>query len=285
MLTTAVTWAYVRLVSDRSAGEILDRNFTRAERSVRRVYAEQIARLGLTARLLASFPELKALFATDIATLEDFLVGYQQRIATGATLIALGPDGSMIGRANDTGPMSAGGDEWVPALLAAHSDGAIVRIGRRLFIAVASPSEAGGTIFGYLVAAEPINQAFADSVSQMAQSDVVLLVKDEIIGSTLQSAETPWRSLEAWHASGGAAGRFIDVAIGTRRFAAREVPLANDPPVSVVVVNPQDDVVQPFRSIEAGFVLIGFVALAAATLGSVWFSRAVMPGRRTRLPS
>ena len=282
VLTTAVTWGYARLLSDRSAREILDTSFTRAERSIRRLYSEQVERLGLTARLVASFPELKALFATDVATLEDFLVGYQERIATTGALIALGPDGATIGRANHTGPSSAAGDEWLPALLAAHGEGAVVAIGGRPYIAIASPSEAGGTIFGYLVAAEPINQTFADTVSQMAESDIVLLSKNDVIGSTLQSAEMPWRSLEAWHASGGAADRSIDVMIGTRRFAVREVPLANDPPVSVIVLNVHQDVVQPFRSIETRLILIGFVALAAAILGSIWFSRPVTARGRTR---
>jgi hypothetical protein len=224
------------------------------------------------ARLVASFPELKALFATDVATVEDFLASYHQRIGTSAVLMALAPDGTTIGRVNHTGPMSAG-DEWLPTLLAAHSDGAVVTIGRHPHIAVASPSEAGAAIFGYVVAAEPIDQAFADAVGRTAQIDVVLLSKDDVIGSTLQSAETPWRSLEAWHASGGGADRSIDVPIGSRRFAAREVPLASSPPVSVIVLNVEDDVVQPFRRIESRLFLIGLVALAAAILGSVWLSR------------
>jgi Protein kinase domain len=285
VLTTAVTWGSARMLSDRSAREMLDERFTGAERSVRRLYSEQVARLGLTARLVASFPELKALFATDVATIEDFLVGYQQRIATTAALIALGPNGTTIGRANLTGPTSAASDEWLPALLAAHGDGAVVTIGKRPYIAVASSSEAGGTIFGYLVAAEPINQTFADTVSQMAQSNVVLLSKEDVLGSTLQAAETPWRSLEAWHASGGTADRSIAVPIGPRRFAAREVPLANDPPVSVIVLNTQDDVVQMFRSLETRLFLIGVVALAAAAVGSVWLSRSVTTRGRMRPPS
>jgi hypothetical protein len=157
-----------------------------------------------------------------------------------------------------------------------------VTVGRRPHIAVASPSEAGGTIFGYLVAAEPIDQTFADALSQMAQSDVVLLSKDDVIGSTLKSTETPWRSLEAWRASGGAADRSIDVPIGSRRFVAREVPLANEPSVSVIILSDEDDLVRPYRSIEPGLFLIAVVALAAAALGSVWLSRPNAPVSRAR---
>jgi serine/threonine protein kinase len=282
LLTIAVAWGTARLLSDRSAANVLDSSFTRAERIVRRVHTEKVERLGLMARLVASFPELKALFATDVATVEDFLASYHQRIATSAALIALTPDGTTIGRGNRTAAMSDGGDEWLPALLAAHSDGAIVTIGRRPQIAVASPSEAGGTVFGYVVAAEPIDQTFADAVSRMAQSDIVLLSKDDVIGSTLQSAETPWRSLEAWHRAGGAADRVIDVSIGSRRFAAREVPLAANPPVSVIVLNTQDELTQSFRGLESSLLVIGVVALGAAILGSVWLSRQLTAGGRSR---
>ena len=39
-------------------------------------------------------------------------------------------------------------------------------------------SEAGGTLFGYLVAAEPINQTFAEAVRETTQDDVVLLSRE-----------------------------------------------------------------------------------------------------------
>jgi serine/threonine protein kinase len=282
VLTTAAAWGSARLVGDGSARRILDSSFTRAERGIRRFYSERVVRLGLTARLVASFPELKALFATDVATIDDFLAGYRERIASSPALIALGPDGTTISRANQAGATSAGGDEWLPALLAAHGDGALVTIGSRPHIAVASPTEAGGTIFGYLVAAEPIDQTFADALSQMAHCDVVLLSKTDVVGSTLQSAAIPWRSLAAWRASGGAADRLIDVPIGSRRFAAREVPLANDPPVSVIVLNDEDEVLQPFRGIEARIILSGVVVLAAAIAGSVWLSRQLTADSRAR---
>ena len=272
LMTTAVAWGAAHLLIDRSARGILDASFTRAERTSRRLYSEQVTRLGLTARLVASFPELKALFATDVATVEDFLGSYHQRIGTSAVLIALAPDGTTIGRTSHADRMSAGGDAGLPDLLAAHSDGAVVTIGRRPHVAVASPAEAAGATFGYVVAAEPLDQTFADGLSRLTQSDVVILSKDDLIGSTLQTAETPWRSLTAWHASGGAADRFIDVPIGSRRFVAREVPLADSPSVSVIVLNSRDDVMQSFRGIESGLFPIGVVALAAAILGSLWLS-------------
>ena len=144
LLLTATTWAYVRTTANRAVSETTDANFARAERLVRRLHSEQLARLGLTARVVVSFPELKALFATDTATIEDFLLGYQQRIATSPVLIALGPDGTVLGRTDAAGAQpSALGEQWLTALVGGGSEGAVVNIGGRPHFAVAMASEAG----------------------------------------------------------------------------------------------------------------------------------------------
>src|SRR6185436_19641686 len=171
---TAATWAAVRITANRAVSETADGNFARAERLVRRLQAERMARLGLTARVVVSFPALKALFATDAATIEDFLLGYQQRITGAPVLVAIGQDGTVLGRTSATAQPSATGGEWLKALLGAD-EGAVTLLGGRPHFAVAMASEAAGTVFGYLVAAEPVGQPFADAVSEATQDEVVLL--------------------------------------------------------------------------------------------------------------
>ena len=144
LLLTAAMWSCTRVIGTRAVRATADATFVRAERSVRRMFGEQVARLTVTAQLVASFPELKALFATDAATIQDFLLGYQQRLADAPALIALGPDGSEIGRTNNAGPPAADTSEWAPPLLAAPAEGTIVTIGKRPHVAVAVASEAGG---------------------------------------------------------------------------------------------------------------------------------------------
>jgi hypothetical protein len=274
LLLTATTWGYVRVMSDRAVREVIEGHFARDERNVRRVHAEQVTRLGLTARLVASFPELKALFATDVATIEDFLLGYQQRIANTPLLVALGPDGTVLGRTDGVRLVQeTTGEEWLASLLATPGEGAVVIIGSRPYLAFAVASEAGGTIFGYLVAAAPIDQMFAEAVSEITQDEVVLLSRDEVLGSTFRAPQTPWRSLAVWRADGGRADRSIDVRIGLQRFTAREVTLTSEPPLSVLLLRSWDDAVGPYRRIERGLLAIGVVALAGAILGSVWLSR------------
>jgi hypothetical protein len=274
LLLTASTWAYVRVTANRAVRETADANFARAERLVRRLHAERMARLGLTARVVVSFPELKALFATDTATIADFLLGYQQRIATSPVLIALGPDGTVLARTDATGATpSALGEQWLAKLLQGDGEGAVVNVGDRPHFAVAMASEAGGTLFGYLVAAEQVSQTFADSVSEATQDEVVLLTREGVLGSTLRSAQTPWRSLEGWHAGGGRADRPIEVSVGAQRFSAREIPLSTEPAVSALLLRSRDEALGPYRRIERWILAMGAAALAASLLGGRWLGR------------
>ena len=274
LLLTAATWGLVRLTADRAAGQAVEAELARAERVVRRLHEDRFTRLGLTARLVASFPELKALFATDHATIQDFLLGYQQRIALRSLLLALGPDGAMLARTGDAPAAPGGGaEEWLGTLLAVQGVGAVVAIDDRPHIAVAVASEAGGTVFGYLVAAEPIDQAFAEAASAAAEDEIVLLSDRGVLASTLRVAQTPWQTLDAWHAFGGGADRSIDVQIGSQQFAAREVTLASAPAVSAIIVKSQDEALAPYVGIERGLVAIGLLAVIGTALGIVWFSR------------
>jgi Protein kinase domain len=274
VVLTGATWGFVRLTASRAVGEVIEADLTRAERVVRRLHREHLQRLALTARLVASFPELRALFATDAATIEDFLLGFQQRIPGTPVLVALGPQGTVLARTDDAGrPPDAGGEEWLAALVTNQSEGTVLNVDTRPCLAAAVTSEAGGTIFGYVVAAEPIDQTFAEAVSEATQDEVVLLSTQNVLASTLRDVQTPWRSLEAWKAAKGRSNGFIDVEIGNQRYAAREIALASDPAVSAIIVKSRDEAIGPYVRIQRGLVVIGVAALALVLLGGVWLSR------------
>jgi hypothetical protein len=274
VVLTGATWGFVRLTASRAVGEVIEADLTRAERVVRRLHREHLQRLALTARLVASFPELRALFATDAATIEDFLLGFQQRIPGTPVLVALGPQATVLARTDDAGrPPDAGDEEWLAALVTNQSEGTVLNVDTRPCLAAAVTSEAGGTIFGYVVAAEPIDQTFAEAVSEATQDEVVLLSTQNVLASTLRDVQTPWRSLEAWKGAKGRANGFIDVEIGNQRYAAREIALASDPAVSAIIVKSRDEAIGPYVRIQRGLVVIGVAALALVLLGGVWLSR------------
>ena len=270
LLLLPAAWGYVRITSARAAREIAAGELLRAERMTRYIHDEQRNRIGLIALLFASFPELKAAFATDFATIRDFLLQYQQRTPGQPLLVAIGPDGTVLARTDDAAPPTAGRrDEWLDVVLAAPGESSIVDIGNRPSVAAAVALEAAGTVFGYLVAAQPLDQRFAQAVGEATEDGVVVLSDSGVLGTTLRSGQNPWRSLAEWRASGGSAEAPIEVRIGTLTYVAREVLLAERPAVAVVVVKARDEAFAPYQRMQRRLILIALIVAAVAVSGAI----------------
>jgi hypothetical protein len=273
-LVTAATWAFVRVTANRSLAGAISTDFARAERAVRRVHREHLERLELTARLVASFPELKALLATDVATVADFLLGFQQRFPTAPLLVAISAEGVVVGRTDaPAGRAESTPDDWLGAINRVDNDGSLIAVGGRPYLAVGVPSEAAGTTFGYIVAAESISQAYSEALSDATQGEVLLLSDESMLASTLREGQRPWSSLKAWQAAGGRTDRLLDAEIGSQRHAAGEVNISSRPPVSVIVVKSREDAGAAYSTIERGVIIIGVAAIGIVVLGGVWWSR------------
>ena len=272
VLLTAVSWGLVRLSAGRAVDAAIEADFARAERAARRVHAGHVERLALTARLVASFPELNALFGTDVSTIKDFLLTFQQRFREAPVLVALGREGAVLARTDSSGQgANAVGDDWLAAIDVADNAGAILAIDKRPYFAIGAASEAAGTIFGYVVAAEAIDQSFAQALSEATEDAVVLLSEQAALASTLRDRQTPWASLGAWRTNSGGTDRFIDTRIGTERYAAREVSLSAEPAVSIIILQSRDDIEAPYGNIERGLVMIGIIAVSLVLLGGRWW--------------
>ena len=284
-LLWATTWGYVRFTADRLATDALEAELARAERLVARVHGERLVRLELTARLVASFPQLNALFTeTDAATIQDHLLSYQQSNPGTPLLVALSANGDLLARTDQAVAGQAGGREaWLDELATADGRPAVVTVADRPYHAAGAPAAAGGTIFGYVVAAAPIDAAFASDLRDVTLDEIVLLAPESLLATTLPGGEAPWRSAEEWRAWQRDSGRPGGVALGAQRFAVREVPLAADPPVLAVVLKSREDAIAPFRRIQRGLLGVGVITLIAAALGALWLTRTLAPpSSRTR---
>jgi len=272
ILLSVTTWAFVRTMANRTVSAAIEADLARASRLVTRVQGERLTALALTARLVASFPELRALFATDAATIRDYLSSYQQRNKDAPLLVALGPDGSVIARTDDV-PVSDGNEEWAATLLERGGEPTVVEMRNVPFHAAAAVAEAGGNVFGYVVSAATIDDAFAASVRDVTQDEVVLLTDRDVVASTLRAVQTPWSSREQWRRAGGSTDRGVELTIGGQPFAAREVVLSDRPGISAIVLKSRDEVIAPFRRIQNGVLLIGLLCAAIAAAGSFWIAK------------
>jgi protein kinase-like protein len=273
LLIVALTWGYAGIMAQRAVSGALTTDLERAGRLVLRVQNERLSHVGLTADLMASFPEGKALFErTDGATVRDFLMSHQARVPGTPTLAALKADGSVLARTDAASAVPpAPGDTWIDTLVTRNAGPAVVTIDGRLYHAAAAAADAGGNTFGYVVAALPVDQQFARDLNDATQDDVVLLA-DGVVASTLRG-ETPWRSLQDWRGAGGGVDRTMEVAIGARRFDAQEVPLSARPPLAAIVARSRDDAAAPFRRIQNGLLVIALIGIAVAAGGAYWIAR------------
>ena len=270
LLALLAAWGSVRIGSDTAAREIAASELARAERMARYIHDEQRSRIALVASLFASFPELKAAFATDFATIRDFLLQYQQRTPGQPLLVAIGPDGTVLARTDDAAPSAAGQRaEWLDVLLAAPGEASIVDIGGRPSVGVATPLEAAGTVFGFLAAAQPLDQRFAQAVGEATQDGIVVLSDGAVLGTTLRSGQNPWRSLAEWRSAGGNPETPVETRIGTLAYFAREVPLASRPAVAVIIVRSRDEAFAPYQRMQKRLLLIASLVAAIAGAGLI----------------
>lgn len=239
---------------------------------------DRLADLELTAQLVASFPELKALLSTDLATIRDFLMSYQQSNQRAELLIVLDPAGRVVARTDDVQPSPLSRDElrWVrPALAGQTAEGLLAAPGG-IYNAAAVPAEAGGTVFGCVIAGAGVDNAFARSLQDITQ-DEVILIGDRVLGSTFPGSSLPPWSRADWEvkAAGDTGHRVIELA--GENFAVQSAPLgpAGEKRLLAVFLKSEDRSLAPFRRIQIGLVALGlFVALAGISV-SFFLARTV----------
>ena len=239
LLLVLAVWVCNPAQGARIAAETVDANLARGQEIAARTSQERLARLRLTARLVASFPELKALFETDPATIRDYLLAFQQRNPGADVLLAFGAPGDLLARTDAT---AASGDQPSLARLLQQRDaGAVVSLAGRPHHAAVAESEARGTVFGYIVAAAPIDSGFAQALSEATQDDVVLLGSRARCWARPSVEERSSGALSARGARQAAApiGTLHAVVAG-RRVALREAPLQHDPAVSALLLTSDD---------------------------------------------
>src|SRR5438876_10728265 len=113
------TLVYVNHQAERFVGENTGAELKRGIERIHAAEAERLERLALTARLVASFPSLKALLATDFATIRDFLNEQKENVRC-ELLSVLDPSGRVVAR-NDTvapAPLPDAEARWMQPILA-----------------------------------------------------------------------------------------------------------------------------------------------------------------------
>ena len=272
--------ASVLLFVNRQAGRFVNEgiadDLSRGSERIKAVEEERLASLRLTAGLVASFPNLKALLATDVSTVRDFLISYQGQNQRTELLIVLDPSGAVVARTDVSAPDRIPGDQpqWTRPSAVGQSSTGILVLQSGIYHAAAMPAQAGGTVFGYVIAGAHIDDTFARTLREFSQSEIVI-ADQRILGSTVAAGMLPWGSREQWNAATERTGGQQPINIGDEAYLARAISLGVEGGTRplVVMLRSHDRALEPYRKIRTGLMLLLLLASAVAIAGSAVLAR------------
>ena len=276
MLLSLAQAVYVGWSAERAARNDVAGELSRADTLVRRAHQDRLERLQLHARVTAALPALKALFETDAATIRDYLLTYQQRTPGAPLLIAVGQGGHLLAGTGSAHLPPHESPQWLVDLAAAGG-AATIAIGGVPHHAAVAHAEAGGTIFGSVVAAAPLDDGFAQVLRDVVEAETALLDAQGVTGTSLRAAQVPWRSLADFREAGGLGGVPVDVAVGATHYRAWGVALSETPAVAAVVLASRDEAAAHYRGIQAGMLGLGLAFTALLLLAGWIYSRRAFP--------
>ena len=268
------TLAYVSVLADRAVGERIAADLLKSRETIAAAQAERFRRLELVAQLVASFPDLRALFATDAATIRDFLADFRQRHGREELLLALDAAGRVVARSDTFAPLTIADveDIWIePAWSGRSVIGSLMVDGRRYHGALAA-AESGGTVFGYVLAADAVDDDWARTLRDASGKEIVILSPEGVLGSTVGMAGLPWRLPADVPQRTDTAS---DVTVRDEHYQFVVAEAADVGAIRVLSLQSRDLALAPYRRIQLGLLVLGIVAIGAGVAGSAVFARSL----------
>ncbi|MGD9905408.1 MAG: adenylate/guanylate cyclase domain-containing protein [Vicinamibacterales bacterium] len=270
---TGATLTYVGWLAGQAVADRLTADLLRSRDVLTAAGQARYDRLALVARLLASFPQLMALMGTDAATVRDFLADYRERNARNELLLAFDASGAVVARSDTFAPLTVpdARTAWLePALSGQPVFGLVVVDGRPHHMALV-PAEAGGTVFGFVAAAAPIDDRWAATLRDASGREMAVLTGEGLAGTTLGPGRVPWRTA----ADVPAGTAVVDLDLDGERFEAVDVGDPHAPALAVVALQSVDLALAPYRNIQRGLGLLGLLAAAGGIAAAAMLARSI----------
>ncbi|MFL6415121.1 MAG: adenylate/guanylate cyclase domain-containing protein [Bryobacteraceae bacterium] len=267
--------AYVDSQAQRFVANVITADLVQDRTRIESAIQDRFADLTLTARLVASIPALKAMLAeTDLPTVRDFLLAYQQQNRAPDLLIALDPNGRVLARTDSVqaDPIPDVEARWVrPALVGREAIGAL-RTQHGMYNAALVPSEVSGEVFGFVLAGTRIDDVLAQRLSGVTHAEIVILDR-VLLGSTILGSTLPWRSRADWDAEGASSDIPRRTRISSEAYSALPARLTYSNAPTVIALQSDDKALAPYRHIQAGLLVLGLLATGIAIAGSAVLAR------------
>jgi class 3 adenylate cyclase len=270
---TGATLAYVGRLANQAVSERVTADLVRSRDVLAAAHGARYQRLALVARLLASFPDLMALMGTDAATVRDFLADYRERNARDELLLAVDATGTVVARSDTFATLALPDAKtaWLEPALSGQPVFGLVEVEGRPHHMALVPAEAGGTIFGFVAAAAPVDDRWAAALRDAAGKEIVVLGPAGPAGTTLAPGRTPWQTGGAVPAATGV----VAVDLGGERFEALRIDDPHAPALTVVALQSLDLALAPYRNIQRGLVLLGLLTAALGIAAGAMLARSI----------
>lgn len=271
------TLAYVGWQANDFVGQRITEDLDDSRSVIAAAEADRLSTLRLTAQVLASFPQLRALLEnTDAATIRDVLRDYQSRMPHAHLLIVLGPHGQTLARTDAIASLEIPNVRatWIDPLLAGERPTGYVSTTTGLYHAAAEAAEAGGTVFGFLLAGARVDDDFAQRLQRATGEDIVVLAHDQVLASTLPPSDLPWKSARHFKEFVGSRALPIAVALAGEEYAVQATPGVRDA-ITYLTLQSRDRALAPYRRIQVGLLGLGALAVAAGVAASAFFARTI----------
>jgi class 3 adenylate cyclase len=270
--------AYVNWQAQQFVAENISAQLEQGRQRIGVIAGERVAGLRLTAQLVASFPELKALLATDAATIRDFLLAYQGENQRTELLIVLDSSGRVVARTDqrEPAPIDQAAERWAQPALANQAATGLLETAGGAYDAAAVPASAGGTVFGFVIAGAKVDDAYARTLGAASEEQVAIAGPRSLLASTLPGASLPWQTLEDWNQMRAAAGTLRTAEVAGESYAALPFLLGTEEDrVLAVILQSRDAALAPYRRIQGGLAVVGLLVMAIGVGASVRMAQSV----------
>jgi class 3 adenylate cyclase len=260
----------VNYLSESFVGDRLEKELLEGSERIAAAEIQKIEKLRASAATVAEFPELKATLETrHTPTLHDLLKQYHTEGID--LLILLDAEGGLVARSDrpDT--------EQITGLQ--HGSG-IVRIQNVdetvWYHFAAAASAIGDENFGIVIAGEVLNDGFADALSDISGSEIVI-VDDIVVGKSLAADKVPWQDRAAWESRVKTDDAAYEIDLNGEAYFARRVLLGEPESARplAVVLQSYTQAIRPFRTIQIALLILGVAAAAAGIAASALLARKI----------
>ncbi len=268
------TLAYVSVQADDFVGRRMADDLERSAELIAAAESERFATLQLTAQVLASVPQLRALLEnTDAATIRDVL---QDNLQHADLLIVLAPTGQTLARSDAPSPLDLRDVQarWIDPLLAGRRPTGVITTPGGVYHAAAEAAVAAGTVFGFLLAGARVDDGFAQRLRNATGEDIVVASPDQLLGSTIPPAQLPWKTAAEWQGAVRDRTSPLPIEIAGEEYAASMRPGAAAG-ITYVMLQSRDRALAPYRRIQGGLLALGAVAVAIGLGASALLARTV----------